>query len=125
MPNFNLSFDMRTRDFGTPIQTLYAEALEIVQYWMHAAWITSCTACRKAYAELTAGASSSFAGMNDVKTVKATGIYRVVTPEECIKLAAQADSIGADFGLAPTIAGLDPKIGWENLELFHSRCCRT
>lgn len=76
-----------------------------------------------AYAELTEGASSSspFAGMTDLEAVKAAGIYRVVTPEECIKLSEDADKIGADFGLAPVIAGLDPKIGWESLELFHSK----
>jgi alkanesulfonate monooxygenase SsuD/methylene tetrahydromethanopterin reductase-like flavin-dependent oxidoreductase (luciferase family) len=77
----------------------------------------------RAYAELTEGASSSspFQGMTDLEAIKAAGIYRVVTPEECIKLAAEADEIGADFGLSALIAGLDPKVGWESLELFHNK----
>ena len=77
----------------------------------------------KAYAELTEGASSSspFQGMTTLEAVKAAGIYRVVTPDECVKMAAEADTMGADFGLSPILAGLDPKIGWESLELFFNK----
>jgi alkanesulfonate monooxygenase SsuD/methylene tetrahydromethanopterin reductase-like flavin-dependent oxidoreductase (luciferase family) len=77
----------------------------------------------QAYAELTEGASSSspFQGMTTLEAVKAAGIYRVVTPDECVKMCAEADTMGADFGLAPLIAGLDPKVGWESLELFFDK----
>jgi hypothetical protein len=41
-----------------------------------------------------------------------------VTPDECVALAKEGEKLGYDYGLAPLIAGLDPKIGWKNLELF-------
>lgn len=74
----------------------------------------------QSYAEWSEGTTSSspFQGMNTMEAVKASGIYRVITPDECVQMAAEADKIGADFGLAPIMGGLDPKIGWKNLELF-------
>jgi alkanesulfonate monooxygenase SsuD/methylene tetrahydromethanopterin reductase-like flavin-dependent oxidoreductase (luciferase family) len=74
----------------------------------------------KSYAEWTEGASSSspFEGMDNMDALKASGIYHVVTPDQCVKMAAEADKIGADYGLAPIIGGLDPKIGWKSLELL-------
>jgi alkanesulfonate monooxygenase SsuD/methylene tetrahydromethanopterin reductase-like flavin-dependent oxidoreductase (luciferase family) len=74
----------------------------------------------KAYAELTEGAQSSspFQNVDSLEALKAVGIYRVVTPDECVALAKEGEKEGYDYGLAPLIAGLDPEIGWKNLELF-------
>jgi hypothetical protein len=49
--------------------------------------------------------------------VKASGWYRVMTPDECVTFIAEIPA-GRDVGFAPLIAGLDPKIGWQGLELF-------
>jgi len=62
--------------------------------------------------------ASLFKGLNSLQGVKDSGIFRVVTPEECLVLVAQASEAGRDVGFAPLIAGLDPKIGWQSLELF-------
>jgi alkanesulfonate monooxygenase SsuD/methylene tetrahydromethanopterin reductase-like flavin-dependent oxidoreductase (luciferase family) len=75
----------------------------------------------RSYAEWTEGTSSSspFEGMsNTIDAARASGIYRVMTPDECIQMATEADQIGADVTLAPLIGGVDPKIGWKGLELF-------
>src|SRR5690606_33582746 len=74
----------------------------------------------KAYAELTddVNSNSPFKNVDTLEQIKALGIYRVVTPDECLALAEEGDKHGWDYGLAPLIGGLDPKIGWKNLELF-------
>jgi len=74
----------------------------------------------KSYAEWAEGTTSSspFEGMNSVEQIKQTGIYQVVTPDECVKLAEERDKIGLDVAIAPVLAGLDPKIGWKSLELL-------
>lgn len=77
----------------------------------------------KTYAEWTEGVASSspFAGLDTIEAVRNSGLYRVVTPDQCLAMCAEADALGADFGLAPIIGGLDPAVGWENLELFFSK----
>jgi alkanesulfonate monooxygenase SsuD/methylene tetrahydromethanopterin reductase-like flavin-dependent oxidoreductase (luciferase family) len=74
----------------------------------------------KSYAEWTDGVASSspFAGIDTIDAVRRSGLYRVVTPDECLAICAEADALGGDLGLAPLIGGLDPGVGWENLELF-------
>jgi alkanesulfonate monooxygenase SsuD/methylene tetrahydromethanopterin reductase-like flavin-dependent oxidoreductase (luciferase family) len=62
--------------------------------------------------------ASLFKGMNSVDEVRASGTYRVVTPDECVAIVADAEKTGRDLGFAPLIAGLDPAIGWRSLELF-------
>ncbi len=62
--------------------------------------------------------ASLFKGMNSVDEVRASGTYRVVTPDECVAIVADAEKTGRDLGFAPLIAGLDPVIGWRSLELF-------
>lgn len=74
----------------------------------------------RTYAEWTEGVASSspFAGIDTIDAVRRSGLYKVVTPDECLALCAQADEFGGDLGLAPIIGGLDPAVGWESLELF-------
>jgi alkanesulfonate monooxygenase SsuD/methylene tetrahydromethanopterin reductase-like flavin-dependent oxidoreductase (luciferase family) len=62
--------------------------------------------------------ASLFKGLKSVDDVKASGTYRVVTPQQCLAIIDEADKAGRDVGFAPLIAGLDPKIGWKGLELF-------
>lgn len=49
-----------------------------------------------------------------VDDLRRSGVYRVVTPEECVRLAEETDQVL----LHPLMGGLPPAIGWESLELF-------
>lgn len=53
----------------------------------------------------------------DIQTMRQNPNYQIVTPEQCIELAA---SYGPEDVLrfAPIAGGLDPKLAWESLELF-------
>lgn len=47
----------------------------------------------------------------------ASGIYWVVTPEQCIARAKELGR-GGTVTLHPLMGGMDPALGWESLELF-------
>jgi alkanesulfonate monooxygenase SsuD/methylene tetrahydromethanopterin reductase-like flavin-dependent oxidoreductase (luciferase family) len=55
-----------------------------------------------------------FQPVSDAAELRARGIYRVVTPEECLALARAADSLT----FKPLVGGLDPEVSWESLQLF-------
>jgi len=46
--------------------------------------------------------------------VRASGVYRIVTPDECVALAAELPTIV----LHPLMGGMPPELGWESLERF-------
>lgn len=46
--------------------------------------------------------------------VRRSGVYRVVTPEECVAIAEEHGRIL----LHPLMGGIDPELGWESLRLF-------
>ena len=46
--------------------------------------------------------------------LKRSGVYRVVTPDECVALAGE---VGA-LVLHPLMGGMPPALGWQSLELF-------
>jgi hypothetical protein len=58
--------------------------------------------------------------VDTVEELRQSGIYAVVTPEECLALAAGLDPRAA-LTLKPLVAGLDPDIAWRSLELFTDR----
>jgi len=63
--------------------------------------------------------SSVHVAKPDEAGVRASGVYRVVTPDDCVALA---DELG-DFGtlvLHPLMGGMPPDLAWEGLELFAS-----
>jgi alkanesulfonate monooxygenase SsuD/methylene tetrahydromethanopterin reductase-like flavin-dependent oxidoreductase (luciferase family) len=72
-----------------------------------------------AWAESSPGASP-FTPARDVAELRASGRYAVVTPEECLELAAGLDP-RAGLTLKPLVAGIDPTLGWRSLELFVER----
>jgi alkanesulfonate monooxygenase SsuD/methylene tetrahydromethanopterin reductase-like flavin-dependent oxidoreductase (luciferase family) len=49
--------------------------------------------------------------------LEASGIYWVVTPDQCVERAAALGAMGA-IVLHPMMGGMDPALGWESLELF-------
>jgi len=52
-----------------------------------------------------------------IDDIKASPVYRVVTPEDCIALYREVGSLI----LHPLMGGMPPELGWESLELFADR----
>jgi alkanesulfonate monooxygenase SsuD/methylene tetrahydromethanopterin reductase-like flavin-dependent oxidoreductase (luciferase family) len=50
----------------------------------------------------------------DAASLRASGVYRVVTPDECVALAHETQRII----LHPLMGGLDAELGWQSLRLF-------
>ena len=51
-----------------------------------------------------------------VEDVRKSGVYRVVTPDECVALAKEYGRVI----LHPLMGGMPPELGWESLRLFVS-----
>jgi len=49
--------------------------------------------------------------------VRKSGVFRVVTPDECVKLAEEVGTLV----LHPLMGGMSPELGWASLELFASK----
>jgi hypothetical protein len=58
--------------------------------------------------------------MDDADLLRAQGIYAVVTPDECVALAASLEE-GSKLILHPLMGGLSPELAWESLELFEAK----
>jgi alkanesulfonate monooxygenase SsuD/methylene tetrahydromethanopterin reductase-like flavin-dependent oxidoreductase (luciferase family) len=61
--------------------------------------------------------SQAASSATTVDELRAEGVYRVVTPDECLRLA---DEVGAFGGIVlhPLCGGTPPDTGWQSLELF-------
>ena len=57
--------------------------------------------------------------VQDIDELRATGMYLVLTPDECVEFAT------ANGGLfvKPLMGGLSPDLAWESLESWNQRCC--
>lgn len=53
----------------------------------------------------------------DIEQLKQEGIYRVVTPDECVALAQELEPEGT-VTLHPLMCGMPADMGWSSLELF-------
>jgi alkanesulfonate monooxygenase SsuD/methylene tetrahydromethanopterin reductase-like flavin-dependent oxidoreductase (luciferase family) len=51
-----------------------------------------------------------------LEELRASGVYRVLTPEQCVKHAHE----GGHVILHPLMGGMPPDLGWEGLRLFES-----
>lgn len=69
-----------------------------------------------AWAAQSPGASP-FVARRDVEDLQASSMVAVVTPDECVALSHKLDRRAA-IKLKPLVAGLDPQLGWQSLELF-------
>jgi len=49
-----------------------------------------------------------------VESLRKSGLWQVVTPEECVELGRTYGSVA----LHPLMGGIPPELGWESLELF-------
>ena len=56
-------------------------------------------------------------GAQTWEDVRASGVYRVFTPDECVALATEQGDFGALL-LHPLMGGIAPDVAWESLELF-------
>lgn len=54
-----------------------------------------------------------------VDELRAEGLYRVLTPDECVARARERGPF-CDFVHFPLCGGLPPELGWESLELYAS-----
>lgn len=54
---------------------------------------------------------------DDAESLRASGIYAVLTPDECVTMARTAGSLR----LHPLMGGLPPELAWESLELVASK----
>jgi alkanesulfonate monooxygenase SsuD/methylene tetrahydromethanopterin reductase-like flavin-dependent oxidoreductase (luciferase family) len=61
--------------------------------------------------------SSMHVEARDAGELRRSGVYRVVTPEECVALAEETGRIV----LHPLMGGLSPELGWRGLELFAAK----
>lgn len=56
----------------------------------------------------------------DADGVRASGVYRVVTPDECVALADELGNAGTLL-LHPLMGGITPELAWESLEQFETK----
>ena len=70
------------------------------------------------YAET--GTAGPYQPIEDADALRASGSYRVVTPQQCIDLFAQLGDRAWIF-THPLISGLDPDLGWQSLHLLASQ----
>tara|TARA_A100001391_G_scaffold160929_3_gene119722 strand:- start:7193 stop:8191 length:999 start_codon:yes stop_codon:yes gene_type:complete len=62
-----------------------------------------------------------FTEMDDVAALKESAVYRVVTPEQCVALAAELDASGTVMVFNPLLCGLPEALSWSSLELFAAK----
>jgi alkanesulfonate monooxygenase SsuD/methylene tetrahydromethanopterin reductase-like flavin-dependent oxidoreductase (luciferase family) len=56
----------------------------------------------------------------DAGGLREEGIYRVITPDECVALAEELGPAGS-IVLHPLLCGMPVHLGWESLELFRTK----
>jgi alkanesulfonate monooxygenase SsuD/methylene tetrahydromethanopterin reductase-like flavin-dependent oxidoreductase (luciferase family) len=66
------------------------------------------------YAAWIGARKGPFSASTDPDELRRSGPYRVVTPEECVAIAATEGTLA----FKPLVGGMDPDIGWEGLHLF-------
>jgi alkanesulfonate monooxygenase SsuD/methylene tetrahydromethanopterin reductase-like flavin-dependent oxidoreductase (luciferase family) len=62
-------------------------------------------------------ASLQASGAQSIDDLRAEGVYRILTPDQCVELNEELGPFGG-ITLHPLCGGCDPEIGWESLHLF-------
>jgi alkanesulfonate monooxygenase SsuD/methylene tetrahydromethanopterin reductase-like flavin-dependent oxidoreductase (luciferase family) len=67
-----------------------------------------------------AGLNTGFVPYDDLDSLRRSGQYPVLTPEECVSLC---DSLGDDgkLTIAPLVGGMSPDLSWQCLELIEAK----
>lgn len=61
--------------------------------------------------------SSAHVEARTVDDLRRSGVYRIVTPDECVRLAQETGRIV----LHPLMGGMSPALGWQGLRLFERK----
>ena len=61
-----------------------------------------------------------YSALTDADSLRASGTYAVLTPDECIAMAQAKGPMDALL-FHPLMGGLDPAFAWESLELFATK----
>jgi len=76
----------------------------------------------RSYAEMTGGieegSGSPYAGLDTIEKARASGMIRVVTPDEAVEICRQGEAMNAGVTLHPLLGGMSPKLAFESAELF-------
>jgi alkanesulfonate monooxygenase SsuD/methylene tetrahydromethanopterin reductase-like flavin-dependent oxidoreductase (luciferase family) len=67
------------------------------------------------------GTSAPFKEADSIDELKRLGVYRVVTPDECVALGKSLESRGIIMVLNAMMAGLPEDLSWSSLELFRTK----
>lgn len=59
-----------------------------------------------------------YRSVEDVAAARASGMYAVVTPDQCLDLMAGLDTEGHSLVLTPMLGGFDPDLAWPALTAF-------
>ena len=59
-----------------------------------------------------------FEGLASDDAVRQSGMFHVLTPDQCVAYAHKCESAGHTMSVQPLLGGLSPEIGWRSLELF-------
>lgn len=59
-----------------------------------------------------------FKPVDDLAAARASGLYKVVTVQECVAMMHELESIGHPIMLTPLLAGIDPELAWPSVRLF-------
>lgn len=73
------------------------------------------------YARMAAEASNSSSPFDELvgdDAVRKSGLFHVLTPDQCVAYAQKCGARGYTMSVQPLIGGLPPEIGWRSLELF-------
>jgi alkanesulfonate monooxygenase SsuD/methylene tetrahydromethanopterin reductase-like flavin-dependent oxidoreductase (luciferase family) len=63
------------------------------------------------------GRATNYRPVTDLAELRASGTYRIVTPQECVAIARELGPEGG-IELHPLVGGADPAVGWTSLHLL-------
>ncbi|MCC6709527.1 MAG: LLM class flavin-dependent oxidoreductase [Gammaproteobacteria bacterium] len=67
------------------------------------------------------GARSPFSHVETVEQLRSTGVYQVLTPEQCLALARSQREANRMLTFHPLTAGMPFELSWASLELFAAK----
>lgn len=84
---------------------------EIAPYAMHE------TNCYGKWAAEAGMDNTYYKAANDPDALRASGMYAIMTPDECVAMAKSLGDLGS-IALHPLMSGMPPELSWPSLELF-------
>ncbi len=84
---------------------------EIAPYAMHE------TGCYGRWAQEAGMDNSYYAAADNADALRETGMYSILTPDQCVEMAKGLGDLGA-IALHPLMGGMPPELSWPSLQLF-------